>query len=229
MVDDFVGDDKVGGGGVMGGLLHASGRRRPSSWVLRLLLAGGAFALGCLPSARLVTRRAAGLSIEGLGDGNPGAANVRRSLGLRPALAVAALDIGKGWLPPLLGRRLGADDAMVGMLGFAPVAGHVFGLRGRGAASALGAGLGMDFWAMASAGLFIIAGTIKRVHAPAVLLGVFITPLFSIMFGRSRPRVLWSMMTMSLLIVSRLRGPRRGALPLSLDVLWQRFVYDRES
>jgi len=205
-----------------------AGQRRPTRRILRLLFAGAAFALGCLPSARIVTRRVAGLSIDELGDGNPGAANVRRALGLKPALVVVAIDIAKGWLPPLVGRRLGADDTTVGMLGLAPVAGHVFGLRGRGAASALGAGLGMDFWAMTSSGLFIIAGTIRRMHAQVVLLGAFLAPLFSVVFGRSRPRVLWSMMTMSLLVVSRIRGPRRGAQPLSRRVLVSRILYDRE-
>ena len=65
----------------------------------------GAYLIGALPSAYLAGRRR-GVSLRELGDGNLGTRNTYRVLGLKPALYVGALDIGKGafatWLATLL-------------------------------------------------------------------------------------------------------------------------------
>lgn len=75
--------------------------------VLCLALIPAAYALGMLPSARLVARRS-GVDIAKEGSGNPGASNVIRLVGWRAGLLVLALDVGKGALAAGVGLAL--DD-----------------------------------------------------------------------------------------------------------------------
>jgi glycerol-3-phosphate acyltransferase PlsY len=63
--------------------------------------------LGPNPSAVNVSRRAAGVDIRALGDGNMGARNVKRSIGWQPAIVVAVMDFAKGAVAVLLARALG--------------------------------------------------------------------------------------------------------------------------
>ncbi len=57
-----------------------------------------AYLQGSIPTAVIVVRRVAGVDIRTLGDGNMGARNVSRSVGTRPAIAVALVDFYKGTL-----------------------------------------------------------------------------------------------------------------------------------
>lgn len=54
------------------------------------------YLLGSFPSAYLITRLATGQDIRRLGGGNVGGLNTFREVGVLPALAVTAIDIGKG-------------------------------------------------------------------------------------------------------------------------------------
>src|SRR5450830_610359 len=60
---------------------------------------GGAFAAGCVPSGRLLTRLLTGESLDEIGDGKPGSSNVARSVGWKSGAAVFALDAGKAYVP----------------------------------------------------------------------------------------------------------------------------------
>jgi glycerol-3-phosphate acyltransferase PlsY len=102
------------------------------------------YLVGSFPAAYLVGRLRYGVDIRELGDGNPGAENVWRSLGRPAGLAVGLVDIAKGTLAVFVGRQLvdAPGGAMLG--GLAAVAGHhwppYLGLRGgRGAATLMGA------------------------------------------------------------------------------------------
>ncbi len=98
------------------------------------LLVGVAYLLGSLSFAVLLVRRATGKDIRTEGSGNAGATNVLRAHGKGLALAVAALDIGKGALAVLLVRLVTGDSRYAAAAGFAAVLGHVFpvfyGFRG---------------------------------------------------------------------------------------------------
>jgi glycerol-3-phosphate acyltransferase PlsY len=187
-----------------------------------------AVAAGALPSARLVARAVGGVAIESVGDGKPGAANVRRTLGLGPGLAVAGMDIAKGYLPAALARRHGAGPHTLGALAVAPAAGHIVFTGGRGAAPSLGGGLALDAWAMTLAGTVIVAGTIGKHHASAVLVGgASYVPVA--LFLRRRPMAaLYGGALLALLVLARLRGPGWSAAPLTCESLWQRLWNDRE-
>lgn len=187
-----------------------------------------AFALGCLPSARLVARLYGKAHVVDLGDGNPGAANIRRQLGMPAAVAVGALDITKGWLPARLARREGASDSLTGPLAMAPAAGHIFVLGGKGAAAALGGASAYDPVAMVITGAIILGVGRLWAHAPAVMVGGFVYPTVQWLLGRPKSHVAWAAGIVSLLMLGRLRGPRVGARSVSPRVLWERFWFDRE-
>jgi glycerol-3-phosphate acyltransferase PlsY len=87
------------------------------------LLAG--YLLGSLPFALLVSRLN-GVDILKVGSGNPGMTNVWRSLGWKPALPVAILDIAKGSVATWVGGTLTGSILWALLAGIAAVLGHSF-------------------------------------------------------------------------------------------------------
>lgn len=102
-----------------------------------------AYLLGSIPSALLVSRRAARVDIREHGDGNMGARNVSRTLGWQWGTLVAALDVTKGVLAMLLAAWSGLGLGWRIITGFCALLGHDFpifaGFRGgQGLATTLG-------------------------------------------------------------------------------------------
>ena len=87
------------------------------------LLAG--YLLGALPFALWISRLN-GVDILKVGSGNPGMTNVWRSLGWKPALPVAILDIAKGSVATWLGGTLTHSILWALLAGVAAVLGHSF-------------------------------------------------------------------------------------------------------
>jgi glycerol-3-phosphate acyltransferase PlsY len=87
------------------------------------LLAG--YILGALPFALWVSRLR-GVDILAVGSGNPGMTNVWRTLGWKPALPVAVLDIAKGAVATWLGGTLTHSILWALLAGIAAVLGHSF-------------------------------------------------------------------------------------------------------
>ena len=106
------------------------------------------YLIGGLPTAYIAARMLKGQDIRKLGDCNPGAANVYRSIGPAAGIAVAIIDISKGSLAVLLTRVL-VDSTLSEMIaGVAVIAGHSWPVHfkfigGRGAATAVGVLLAM--------------------------------------------------------------------------------------
>jgi acyl phosphate:glycerol-3-phosphate acyltransferase len=81
------------------------------------------YLLGSLPWGYWLPRLVAGIDVRAVGSGGTGAANVWRSAGFKLGLAVALLDIAKGFAAALVGIWLGGD--LVGLLaGIAATVGH---------------------------------------------------------------------------------------------------------
>ena len=87
------------------------------------LLAG--YLLGALPFALWVSRLY-GVDILKVGSGNPGMTNVWRTLGWKPALPVALLDIAKGAVATWVGGTLTHSILWALLAGIAAVLGHSF-------------------------------------------------------------------------------------------------------
>ena len=109
-----------------------------------LLLVLGAFLVGSLPFSFWVARRASGVDLRTVGSGNPGATNVLRAAGRKPAALALVLDIAKGVLPVIAAIELDLSDATVAAVAVAAIGGHILspflGLRGgKGVATSVGA------------------------------------------------------------------------------------------
>jgi glycerol-3-phosphate acyltransferase PlsY len=109
-----------------------------------LLAATTGYALGNVPVADLVARRASDsrLDLRDWGSGNPGAMNAARTLGFSHGLAVAGGDVAKAALAGSVGRRLaGPIGAHVGAV--AAVVGHCYPAgRGRSGGKGVSASAG---------------------------------------------------------------------------------------
>ena len=120
----------------------------PPNGIVLLIFGLVSYLIGGLPTAYIAARKLKGLDIRRLGDRNPGAANVYRSIGPAAGVAVAAIDIAKGSVAVLLARLLVDFTPMEMFAGAAVIAGHTwpvyFRLKGgRGAATAAGVLLAM--------------------------------------------------------------------------------------
>ena len=116
----------------------------PNAWLFVSALIG--YLLGSLPFGYLVARTH-GVDIFKVGSGNPGATNVKRTLGAKAGNTVLVLDLLKGaaataW--PLLPFLNAPDPRLMGVIGvIAAVLGHSFSIftkfrGGKGVATAAG-------------------------------------------------------------------------------------------
>lgn len=120
----------VGGGlflynGITGTCFIFKEGQVPTNYVLMAVLFG-AYLIGSLPSAYIVTRLATGADIRHLGDGNMGAKNTFHSVGKIAGGTVAVADIAKGSLAVLLAQHLLLPEWGVFLAGAGAVLGHDF-------------------------------------------------------------------------------------------------------
>lgn len=158
-----------------------------------IAVAFGYFLAG-IPFGVIVARKLYDVDITALGSGNTGATNVFRSLGWRPALVVAVLDVAKGAVPALVARFLlpdpawsiNARDLLVIAAGGAAIAGHMFSpyFRFRG-------GKGV---ATAAGGILVLmpeAAAVLVVIFVVLVLTVRIVSVASMLAALSFPAVIW--------------------------------------
>lgn len=91
------------------------------------------YAVGSINPAAIIARMR-GVDYRAVGSGNPGATNIGRALGRKTGVAVALLDILKGFLPAIVFVVWSGEIAVAEVAGFAAVLGHVTSpfLKGRG-------------------------------------------------------------------------------------------------
>ena len=86
-----------------------------------------AYLLGSIPGAYIITRIATGKDIRKLAGGNAGVRNVYREVGLKAAIPVAIIDVGKGAAAVLIADFvLAAPPFYVVVAALAAVAGHIW-------------------------------------------------------------------------------------------------------
>jgi acyl phosphate:glycerol-3-phosphate acyltransferase len=126
------------------------------------------YLLGSIPFALLLTRRQ-GIELRNVGSRNPGAANVLRSAGIGPAVAVMLLDVGKGSVAVAAARLMSDDVVVVTSAGLAAIVGHIYpvwcGFRG---------GKGVA----ASAGVFALLAPLATAVAVLVFVGTIAATRF---------------------------------------------------
>ncbi len=160
---------------------------------LLALVAG--YLLGSIPSGYLAGRWLMGLDIRCEGSGSTGATNVLRVVGKGPALAVFAVDVGKGavavllakaLLEPLglpLGQGAAVVDSWVVAAGLAALAGHIWpawlGWKGgKAVATGLGMLLGLA-WpvGLACFGVFLAVLSVSRIVSLSSVVAAVSLPL----------------------------------------------------
>ncbi|MCX6364257.1 MAG: glycerol-3-phosphate acyltransferase [Actinobacteria bacterium] len=193
-----------------------------------LLWMGGAFAAGCIPSGRLLTRALTGKALEDIGDGKPGSSNVARNVGWKSGAAVLALDAGKAYVPATAARLTGAGYGAVADIGISAMLGHIAVVKGRGAACALGAMLAMDPGTMAIGGAELLGGAKLHRNPQAVAVTAVSLPLISLALHRRPFRALGTLVLISILLAARIKGSPGAGWPSSPAVLWRRFWLDRD-
>jgi glycerol-3-phosphate acyltransferase PlsY len=190
---------------------------------------GGAFAAGCIPSGRLVTRALTGRSLDEIGDGKPGSSNVARSVGWKSGVAVLALDAGKAYVPATAARLAGAGHGAVAAIGISTMLGHIAVVKGRGAASALGAMYAIDPGTMAVGSVELLGGAKLHRNPQAVAVTAVSLPLISLALHRRPARALGTLVLISILLAARIKGSPGAGWPSSPTVLCRRLWLDRDS
>ena len=150
----------------------------------------GCYLLGSISWGYLIVRLRQGVDVRTVGSGNAGATNVLRASGLLPAIAVLALDIGKGAAAVAAARALGSPGPVVGGAAVAVVLGHIypayFGFRGgKGVATAAGAFLSLSpLPAALGLGVFVLVVAATRYVGLGSITSVGLLPPLVYLCGR---------------------------------------------
>ncbi len=150
-------------------------------WPLLAML--GAYLLGSISFAVVISRAFGLADPRSYGSGNPGATNVLRSGSKAAAALTLLLDAFKGWLPVTLALAGGLGAGTAALAGMAAFAGHVypvfFGFRGgKGVATALGVVLALSPWlALAALAVFALVLAASRYVSLASIAAALAAPL----------------------------------------------------
>lgn len=152
---------------------------------MEILLIVVAYLLGSIPSG-YVLGKLSGVDVRAAGSGNVGATNVARVVGKRQGILTLVIDVAKGVLPIVVGRRLNFPELAIACAGVAAFLGHLYPIYlkfkgGKGVATALGV-----FLALAP-----LATLIMFVVFAGVMAGSRIVSLSSIAAAAAAPLVLW--------------------------------------
>jgi glycerol-3-phosphate acyltransferase PlsY len=183
--------------------------------LIHLSTAAGAYLLGSISFAVVVSRMFALPDPRTYGSGNPGATNVLRT-GKKAAAALTLLgDAGKGWaavfLAQLLTGETGIGTIAVPLAGAAAFLGHLFPVfhrfqGGKGVATACGVLFGFNLWlGLGTLVTWILVVAFFRLSSLAALVAALFAPAFAFwLFGLAN--VLWAVALIALLLVWRHRA-----------------------
>lgn len=148
---------------------------------LQILYILGAYLLGSINSAIIVSKVFSLPDPRSLGSGNPGATNVLRTGNKIAAFITLVGDLLKGLIPVLLVELFTANAVLVAATGVAALLGHLYPVYyqfkgGKGVATTLGVLLGFDwFLAVIWVLLWLLVAWLFRVSSLAALVATLIT------------------------------------------------------
>jgi len=185
------------------------------SYLAVAAFAVGAYLIGSLSFAVIVSRLMGLQDPRKYGSGNPGATNVLRSGNRAAALLTLAGDALKGWVAVWLAQRYGANYGMgeggIAVVAVAVFVGHLypvfFGFKGgKGVATAAGAVLALNPWlGVASALTWLIVAVFFRYSSLASLAAAVFAPFYQA-FGWGPGPTFASLVVIGGLIVYRHRA-----------------------
>ncbi len=162
-----------------------------------LIIVGG-YLVGSIPFGVVVVRLLRGEDIRKQGSGNIGASNVWRAYGRWLGVPVALLDVAKGFVPALVGLKIGGE--WVGVLaGSAAMLGHArpvwLGFTKGGKMVATGGGVTLALAPLAAAiGLLIWLAmfVLFRYASLASLVTAVALPVLCVLLGEPWPTVIFA-------------------------------------
>lgn len=171
----------------------------------------GAYLLGSVPFALVISRVFFRIDIREHGSGNVGATNVVRVLGRGPGIACFLLDFLKGLVPTWLGGHFGLPWWAVLLLGVATILGHsrsVF-LRftgGKSVATGAGVIVALSPWVGLSAlAVWAVVFALGRIVSLGSILAAASLPLLMVLFREPVPYVVFSVVV-ALYVILRHRS-----------------------
>lgn len=182
-------------------------------WIAAALL--GAYLIGSLSFAVIVSRFMGLDDPRSYGSKNPGATNVLRSGNKAAALLTLAFDVLKGYGPVLLvlayGSRVGLGTTVAAFVGLAAFVGHLWPVffrfqGGKGVATAAGALMAINPWlGLATLLSFAIIVAFSRYVSLASIVAAAFAPFYQALIWGVQPALL-ALVVMSLLLIWRHEG-----------------------
>jgi glycerol-3-phosphate acyltransferase PlsY len=180
--------------------------------MMTLVFVVGAYLLGSVSFAVLMSKAFGLADPRTYGSGNPGATNVLRS-GRKAAAALTLLgDAAKGWLAVFAAIKLAPHDGqgllMVALVSLAVFLGHLFPVflkfkGGKGVATALGVLLALSGWmGLAVLATWLLVAVIFRYSSLAALVAAVAAPIYAMLL-HLRPELVFAVAIMSLLLIWR--------------------------
>lgn len=176
------------------------------------MMVAAAYVLGSIPFAYLFVRLSGRGDVRRVGSGNVGATNALRAAGWKVAVAVLALDIGKGVAAVWMMTRLTADPVWHAAAGAAVVAGHCFPVwlkfaGGKGVATAGGVFIMLAPTAAAlAAGVWGLVLALSRRVSVASMFAAVSYPVAMWLVANPGPRVLVWVSAVSVVVLWRHRS-----------------------
>jgi glycerol-3-phosphate acyltransferase PlsY len=173
-----------------------------------LLIVIGAYLIGSLSFAVIVSKLMGLPDPRSFGSGNPGATNVLRT-GRKTAAALTLLgDALKGWVAVVLARMLapqfGLTEDIALLCALAVFAGHLYPVffrfqGGKGVATALGVLVGLNPWlGLACLATWLFMAKVFRISSLAALVTAILAPVYSgLLLG-------WNTATVAVLVIALL-------------------------
>ena len=152
--------------------------------MLLYLLPLGAYLIGSISSAIVVSRLFGLKDPRQVGSGNPGATNILRYGGKRAAIITLFGDILKGAIPIVIARLLTDDVLILALVMFLAFLGHLYpvfhGFKGgKGVATALGVLTALQPWiGVALVGTWLTTALVFRYSSLAAIVSALLTPLY---------------------------------------------------
>lgn len=178
---------------------------------LDLALPLGAYLLGSVATAIVVSRLLGLPDPRTMGSGNPGATNVLRTGRKGAALATLLGDLFKGLLPVVAARLLEVGEITLIVTALAAFIGHIYPVffqfrGGKGVATALGVLLGLAPWlGLAVLGIWLLVAATLRYSSLAALIAATSAPVIAWGLGLGTA-VIAGVAIMSILLILRHRG-----------------------
>ncbi|NEX21655.1 glycerol-3-phosphate 1-O-acyltransferase PlsY [Thiorhodococcus mannitoliphagus] len=174
--------------------------------ITAILLIIVAYLLGSVSSAIIVCRLMGLPDPRTQGSNNPGATNVMRIGGKKPAAITLLGDSLKGLIPMLVGHALGVGPGVLAGIGLAAFIGHLypvfFGFRGgKGVATALGVQFGL-YWpiGLCVAAVWLFVAKVLKISSLSGLISMALAPGFVWLFWPEKPLIGMQLIITGLLI-----------------------------